>query len=163
MYKFLPVAAASVILLMAAPAQSQQIQSKGDVIDICRNVALNEMTAGDDQSIVRGLCINATLNYISVLQASGLTVPQFDQSVGDLVADLANLLFTPDCRLESEIAEAIYLSSSASRDAAQQKQITLIYQTVRACDFVVTAAIATPRINTFAPPSLVSGPSASDN
>lgn len=136
------VLAATVAMLSAAGMQgsaAQQFSTRGAVIDVCKDVVRAER---DEQVSQNGACVSATADYLTFLQrAPGI---DFDQSVADLVVDLTNLLFTPFCRVESEIAVAIRLASLSARTDAQQAQIRLIYQTVNACDFVVTAAIATP-------------------
>jgi hypothetical protein len=42
------------------------------------------------------------------------------------------------------VAQAIALANASANDVNQQAQIRLIYDTVNACDFVVTASIFTP-------------------
>lgn len=139
--------AAGVAMLSAAGMQgsiAQEFSTRGEVVSICKDVVRMER---DEQVSQNGGCIAATAQYLSFLQrAPGV---DFDQSVADLVVDLTNLLFTPFCRVESEVAVAIRLVSQSARNDAQQAQIHLIYQTVNACDFVVTAAIATPSNDSF--------------
>jgi hypothetical protein len=144
------VLAATVALLSATGMQgslAQQFLTRDPVIDICKDVARMER---DEQTSQSGACVGATADYLSALQrAPGV---DYDQSVADLVVDLTNILFTPFCRVESEVAQAIRMASLSAHNDAQQAQIHLIYLTVKACDFVVTAAIATPSND-----SLISG------
>ncbi|MFK4809957.1 hypothetical protein N8A98_17590 [Devosia neptuniae] len=153
--------AAGVALLSAGGMQgsmAQEFSTRDAVVSVCKDVVRMER---DEQVSQNGACIGATAQYLSVLQrAPGI---DFDQSVADLVVDLTNLLFTPFCRVESEVAVAIRLAGQSARTDAQQAQIRLIYQTVNACDFVVTAAIATPNNDSLFSGGDSDGPRASEN
>lgn len=125
---------------LASPSMAQGQPSLGQVVDVCSQVARTERL--ELTSEPNGACLAATDSHLSFIE--GQQVPVRDQMLADLVVELSNLLFLPNCRIESEIAQAILMARNAAGDAEQRAQIELIYQTVNACDFVVTAAIATP-------------------
>jgi hypothetical protein len=128
---------------MSIPAHSQQFQTESAVVETCNAVALAEL-ADEEASILRGQCIAATQAYIQNVSNRSLSSQEFDQTLANLVVVLANILFNPQCVVESEVARAIALTNAAANDPEQQAQIQLIYETVNACDFVVTAAIFSP-------------------
>ncbi|MEO8683577.1 MAG: hypothetical protein ABI414_01920 [Devosia sp.] len=155
------IAFSALALELTSPAMAQQVPSQNNVRDICRDVAFAELDNGDANPL-RGQCIAITEGYLTnVLQNTPPAA--LDQTLSDLVVVLANLLFTPECRVGSEIAQAIAITSLAATDPEQEAQIDLIYQTVKACDFAITAGIITIRGNTFAPESSDRGVSASQN
>lgn len=129
-----------------AHASGQDVQSA--VISICREVALEEVRVQGRGHPLSGQCIAATEVYLGAI-ATVLTQEELDLAVADLVVALAELLLTPQCVLESEIVDATLIARSRSADPFQQQQLLLIADTLRACDFVVTAAITT--LNTNAP------------
>jgi hypothetical protein len=144
MSKLLLVTAALAALTgMSIPSYSQQFRTETAVVEICTEVALAEL-AEEDESVLRGQCLGATQAYIQDVSNRGLSTQDFDQTLADLVVELANILFKPECVVESEVAQAIAMTDAAAIDPEQQAQIQLIYETVNACDFVITAAIFTP-------------------
>lgn len=128
---------------MSIPAYSQQFQTESAIVEICHEVALAEL-ADEEASLLRGQCLGATQAYIQNVSSRGLSSEEFDQTLANLVVALANILFNPQCVVESEVAQAIAMTNAAAIDPEQQAQIQLIYETVNACDFVITAAIFTP-------------------
>lgn len=154
--------AAAALACFVVPAQSQQFQEEAAVVDACTVVALAEMSDNDTAS-VRGQCISATQAYLTAISGRGLSVGEFDQEISNLVVLLAEILFTPDCIIESEVAQAIALANSASNDPQQRAQIRLVYDTVNECDFVITAAFFTPNVVSATTGSGPSGLLASDN
>lgn len=143
MFKLFTVTALAALTGMSIPAYSQQFQTEAAVVETCTAVALAELE-DEDASLLRGQCIAATQAYILDVSNRGLSDQEFDQNLANLVVVLANILFRPDCIIESEVAQAIALANASARDPEQQAQIRLIYETVNACDFVITAAIFTP-------------------
>ncbi|GLQ57934.1 hypothetical protein [Devosia nitrariae] len=125
---------------LASPSVAQSQTGLGHVVDVCSKIVRIERLELTNEP--DGACLAVTDSYLRFVK--GQQAPVRDRLLADLVAELSHLLFLPNCRIESEIAKAILMASSAADDAEQRAQIELIYQTVNACDFVVTAAIATP-------------------
>lgn len=150
---------AASLLATVTPGYSQTA-SHGTVVSVCSEVADAER---DEQNALRGQCLAATSSFLDGLRNAQLSLAAFDQSISDLVVDLTDLLFTPLCVRQSEVAQAIALANAQVENPEQKAQILLIYQTVTNCDFGITAAVSTPVPNTFPPASLVGGPSASDS
>lgn len=128
----------------ALPVSAQQFAAESAVVSTCTTVAMAESSDDGADNALRGQCIAATLAYINDIGGRGLGAGEFDQAIADLVVVLAEIMFTPRCTVESEVAQAIALANASTNDVEQQAQIRLVYETVNACDFVVTAAIFTP-------------------
>lgn len=111
-------------------------------IDQCAIVAAEEQNASEREDFqFRGLCLNATAEYITTLNRSGLAPDDMGVHLANYVFELAQLLNQRVCRPESEIPQAIAMTGEASRDPEQAAQIRLISQTVFGCTFTTTAAI----------------------
>lgn len=136
-------AALAVLFGVSVPAQAQQFKTESAVLEICSEVALAALD-GDVSSLLRGQCIEATGLYLQDVSNRGLSEGEFDQVLANLVVVLADILFNPNCVIESEVAQAIALANASANDPEQQAQIQLIFETVNTCDFLVTAAIFSP-------------------
>jgi len=141
-------AALAVLFGMSMPAHSQQFQTESAVLEICSEVALDELD-GDESSLLRGQCVAATGLYLQDVSNRGLSDGEFDQVLANLVVVLADILFNPNCMIESEVAQAIALANASANDPEQQAQIQLIFETVNTCDFLVTAAIFSPDLDSL--------------
>jgi hypothetical protein len=151
---------ATALLGTVTPGMAQTASTRGEVVSICADVAESER---EERFALRGQCIVATTQYLDVVRVSEDTAAERDQAISDLVADLTQLLFTPDCVELSEVAQAIAMASADIEDPDQRAQVLLIYQMIDNCEFGVTAAVVTPLPNTFPPPSIIDGPSASES
>ncbi len=130
-----------------------------DVVHVCTEVAKAERDELAAEG--SGSCIAATGRYLEGV--NGLPLNQQAPLITSLVVELSNILFVPKCRVKSEIALAIEMAADRTGDAEQRAQVRLIGETVKACDIVVTASIATPRPGSLFPPASPNGPSASQN
>ena len=154
--------ALSLAIGLAQPAAAQQFTTQAAVLDICSQVAQLELDV-DQENVLRGQCVGATQEFLVAAANVAPSQEALDQVIANLVVGLTEIMFTPACRVESEIALAISEASAASQDVEQQAQIYTISQTVRACDFIVTAAIFTPNIQRLGGDSDPSSTSASQN
>ena len=152
------------MLFTTVPAFAQEAPNFAPVVKQCQEVALAELQSDYANSPLRGQCIAATGAYLTTIVAAGLTPEVLDQTISDFVVSLSEILFTPECVPESEVAQAISLASQRTVDDEQSAQIRLIYQTLNACDFVVAASILTTRQNGLSLSSAsVGGTKASQN
>jgi hypothetical protein len=110
------------------------------VVDQCQIVATNQK-AGD--TTTDGLCISRTQTFLTALVASQPTNAVLDQTIADLIVQLATLASADDAcnAFDTEIAEAIRLASSYSTDGDQKVQLVEIAQTVEDCSYTTTAAL----------------------
>jgi hypothetical protein len=145
--KFHVVVAASVLTLasLSSVAMAQSQPDRGQVVEICSDVA--RLERGRPSGEPHGACVGATGAYLQSI--ASVPPDERGQLVADLVVDLSNILFVPECEVGSEIADAISLAGQLAPDAQQAVQVNLIFDTVNACDFVVTAAIATSNSGSF--------------
>lgn len=133
---------AAIVMLGASCLTPAYALTLDAAVDQCAIVAAEEQTIGDDEdNQFRGLCIGATAEYISTLSRSGLDAEAMGNELANYVFELAQLLNQRVCRPESEIPQAIAMTSEASRDPEQAAQIRLISQTIFGCVFTTTAAI----------------------
>jgi hypothetical protein len=136
------------VLAGSMPVLAQSVSTQEHVIEICQRVVEAERSRNDQEtSSVRGQCILATAAYLDALSRTG--VSPLDEPIADLVVALAELLYLPDCPLESEIPQAIAMANARVTDPDRQEQILLIVHAGETCDFGITAAMLPP--NTFPP------------
>jgi hypothetical protein len=138
----LALSLAALTSVFVLPAQAQSFNTRDAVVRQCAAVVLSEAAAPNVQDHpLRGFCIKATGEFLSALVVSAPSVEDFGNELAQLVVDLTNLLIDHECRFESEVVQAIEMTSSASEDEEQAIQIRRIAATITDCDFAGTAAI----------------------
>src|SRR5690554_4561974 len=113
---------ASTMMGFAAPASAQQSITMDAVTEVCSRVAESERANELNSHPLRGLCLEATFEFVAGAIASS-PVEDADAIFADLVIDLANIMLNDQCLLLSEIAEAIVFVSAAVVDPEQSEQI----------------------------------------
>jgi len=147
MVKALGIAAAFVMLgtSYSTPAFALGFDA---AIEQCALVAAEEQNAvGQEDNPYRGFCISATSEYLTTLAGSGLAPDVLGTELATYVVRLTELLNDRICRPDSEIPQAIAVTSDASRDPEQAEQIRLIALTLFDCDFITTASIGADASN----------------
>ena len=127
-------------LSTGAGAQQTALTAIAPVVDQCRIVADNQ-ERGDTST--DGLCVGKTQSFLTTLAASKPSSAVLDQTVADLVVQLATLASEDKTcnKFDTEIAAAIKLASTYSTDPDQQAQLIEISQTVGSCTNFSTAAL----------------------
>lgn len=141
MVRALGIAAAFVMLgtSFSTPAFALSLDA---AVEQCALVANEEEQIDrEEEHRYRGFCISATAEYLTTLAGSGLAPDLIGAELANYVVRLTDLLNDRNCRPESEIPQAIAMTSDASRDPDQREQIRLIALTVFDCDFATTASI----------------------
>jgi len=132
------VAAGFAALALSGAAVAQSAPGRAAVVDQCAVVATNQ-EAGDAST--DGQCIAAAQSYLAGLLAAG--APNLDEEVAFLVGELGALAQQDEvCNaFDTEIAEAINVSSTYSADQEANLLFASIAETIGACEEAVTAAI----------------------
>lgn len=99
------------------------------------SAVVDECTAADAGQEVTGLCVGATKDFITALQAKGVTGSDLDTQIIDLTTQLATLAAGDKaCNdTDGEIAQAIALASGYISDPAQKQALVELSDTVAAC------------------------------
>lgn len=97
---------------------------------------VSECSAVEAATSGTGLCVGATQDFITALQANGVTGSALDDQLINLTTELATLAAGDEAcnATDSEVAQAIALASSYVSDPGQAAALAELSETVGACE-----------------------------